>query len=81
MSAEEVRKRGIAFWVCKGVLREQKVFRQLGSSHFRSSALLSNSDIDIVYSSVETLDLKGHTTTETGEIGIIEAHEVANNGT
>jgi hypothetical protein len=27
MSAEEVRKRGIAFWVCKGVLKEQKVFR------------------------------------------------------
>jgi len=69
VSAEDVRKRGVAFWVCKGVLREQKVFRQLGSSNYRSTALLSNSDIDIVYSSVDVLELKGPE--------VIEAHEVA----
>jgi response regulator of citrate/malate metabolism len=41
ISIEEVRRK-IAFWVCKGVLKEQKVFKQIGTSHFRSSALLSN---------------------------------------
>jgi intracellular sulfur oxidation DsrE/DsrF family protein len=32
ITAEEVRKRGVAFWVCKGVLREQRVFKQLGTA-------------------------------------------------
>ena len=58
VSADEVRRRGVSFWVCKGVLKESKMFKQLGTSHYRSSALLSNSDIDIVYSSVERLELK-----------------------
>jgi hypothetical protein len=59
LSAEEVRRKGVAFWVCKGVLKEQKVLKQIGTSHYRSSALLSNSDIEIVYTSVERLELKG----------------------
>jgi hypothetical protein len=27
VTAEDVRRRGVAYWVCKGVLREQKMFR------------------------------------------------------
>ena len=53
-----MRKRGVAFWVCKGVLKEQKVFKQLGTTAQRSTALLSNQDVELVYSSVERLETK-----------------------
>lgn len=72
MSADDVRRKGVAFWVCKGVLKEQKLLKQLGTSTYRSNALLSTSDIDVVYSSVEKLELKGQ--------GLIEANEVADVG-
>jgi hypothetical protein len=52
-------KRKIAFWVCKGVLKESRVFKQIGTSHFRSSALLSNQDVDIIYTSSDRLEMKG----------------------
>ena len=61
ITVEEVRRK-IAFWVCKGVLKESKVLKQLGSSHFRSPALLSNADLELVYTSVEKLELKGDIT-------------------
>ena len=83
MTAEDVRRKGVAFWVCKGVLKEQKVYRQLGTSHYRSSAVLSNQDIEIVYSSVERLDLKGVGTAMDGQDGsssLIEANEVVDVG-
>lgn len=72
MSADDVRRKGVAFWVCKGVLKEQKLLKQLGTSTYRSNALLSTSDIDVVYSSVDKLELKGQ--------GLIEANEVADVG-
>lgn len=75
VSADDVRRKGVAFWVCKGVLKEQKLFKQLGTSTYRSNALLSNSDIDVVYSSVDKLELKGHQSKT-----IIEANEVADIG-
>lgn len=27
ISADDVRRRGVAFWVCKGVLKESKIFK------------------------------------------------------
>ena len=72
VSADDVRRKGVAFWVCKGVLKEQKLLKQLGTSTYRSNALLSTSDIDVVYSSVDKLELKGQ--------GLIEANEVAEVG-
>ncbi len=57
-----MRRRAVAFWVCKGVLKEQKVFKHgISGAHtgYRSNALLSNAEIDIVYSTVEKLELKG----------------------
>lgn len=72
VSADDVRRKGVAFWVCKGVLKEQKLLKQLGTSTYRSNALLSTSDIDVVYSSVDKLELKGQ--------GLIEANEVADVG-
>lgn len=58
ITTDEVRKRGVAFWVCKGVLREQRVFKQIGTAGQRSTALLSNQDVDMVYTSVERLETK-----------------------
>ena len=55
---DEVRRK-ISFWVCKGVLKESRVFKQIGTSHYRSSALLSNSDVEIIYTSADKLELKG----------------------
>ena len=57
---DELRRK-IAFWVCKGVLKESRVFKQIGTSHTRSSALLSNQDIEIIYTSVDRIELKGDT--------------------
>lgn len=73
ISVDDVRRKGVAFWVCKGVLKEQRMLRQLGSSNYRSSALLSNADIDVLYTSVERLELKNGD----DEVGLIEAAEVA----
>lgn len=54
-----------------------------GGTHgsYRSTALLSNAEIDIVYSSVERLELKGHPADQLMQSGtIIEANEVADLG-
>eukprot|EP00347_Sterkiella_histriomuscorum_P002825 403366657 len=70
-------RRKIAFWVCKGVLKEKKVFKQIGTSHYRSTALLSNQDVEIVYSSVDTLELKGD---QSSSDRLIEANELIDYG-
>lgn len=53
------------------------MFKQIGTSHYRSTALLSNSDVEIIYSSVDKLELKGdpHNSEK-----LIEANELVDYG-
>ena len=57
ISFDEVKRR-ISFWICKGVLKESRHLKQIGTSHFRSSALLSSHDVDIIYTSNDRLEYK-----------------------
>ncbi|CDW73691.1 anaphase-promoting complex subunit 2 [Stylonychia lemnae] len=72
IKVDEVRRK-VSFWVCKGVLKEIKKFKQIGTSHYRSTALLSNSDVEIYYQSVDILELKGD---QRNSEKLIEANEL-----
>jgi predicted ArsR family transcriptional regulator len=76
ISVDEVRRK-IAFWVCKGVLKESRAFKQIGTSHYRSSALLSNSDVEIIYTTADRLELKSD---HAADVSFIEESDLMEEG-